>query len=460
MNNLKVLDIEEIEKCLKIKYKKIKTDTKILGISTDTREENLKDKLFIALKGDNFDGSEFIKVAINKGVAAVICQDEVDSEFNNIIEVEDAKQSLMDIAAYYRSLFDIKGIGVTGSVGKTTTKDMIASVLNKKYKILKTEQNLNNEIGVSKTILELDDTYSAMVIEMAMCDAGEIAELSYIVKPDIGIVTNIGLSHIERLGSRENIFNAKMEIIHGMSEGSTLLLNGDDDLLKTYKNSSFKIKYYSLCDKFADLYATNIVFDSNATFFDIVDESRFISIEIPCIGNHNIYNALCAYMVGKEMGLSVKYIQEGLKSFSPSGMRQKIVNFKGITIIEDCYNASPASMKSAVETLHTLKLNGKKYMVVSDMLELGKLSEEEHYKIGMLIGEKNIQKLYCVGDLSENIAKGALDRGMAQKDVLMFESKQKLSESLKQNLSQGDIAWFKASRGMKLEKVINKIYVE
>lgn len=434
------------------------SDIYINGISTDTRED-LNGKLYIALEGDKFDGHDFINQAVDNGAVAIIIHKDINVNFNNIIKVNDTKQALIDIATYYRSLFDIKVVGVTGSVGKTTTKDMIASVVSQKYNVLKTNQNLNNEIGVSKTILNLDDDIDVVVIEMGMCNFGEISLLSNIIKPDIGVITNIGICHIESLKSQYNIFKAKMEILDGMKFGSTLILNRDNQLLKNYNNEQYQLKYYSVNSKDADIFSENICYNLNTTDFDIIDKSIKIKVKIPCLGEHNVGNALAAYLVGRELDIPINKILDGLEKYLPSGMRQKIVNFNEVVIIEDCYNANPDSMKAAVKTLSQFKSNnGRKIMVISDMLELGDMSSQEHYNIGRMIADSNIDQIYCFGVLSKYYVKGALDYGMKQSDVKIFKDKSDLTDNLKLNIKPGDILWFKASRGMELEEVLEKIY--
>ncbi|MBP0979870.1 MAG: UDP-N-acetylmuramoyl-tripeptide--D-alanyl-D-alanine ligase, partial [Oscillospiraceae bacterium] len=384
------------------------------------------------------------------------------NNLKNIIRVSDTKKALIKIATYYRSLFKIPVIGITGSVGKTTTKDMIASVLSQKYNVLKTSENLNNEIGVSKTILNLDDKHDVAVIEMGMCNFGEISELSEIIKPDIGVVTNIGVTHIEALKTKENIFKAKLEILDGMEKDSILILNKDSDFLCDYKNNNYNIKYFGLKNKNANICAENI--DSNLeTSFDIVDGETKTRIKIPCLGEHSVYSALCAYLVAKQLDLSNGEIINGLSLYSPSGMRQKIVNFKDVVIIEDCYNASPDSMKAAVKTLDKININKNnlKILVISDMLELGDISEKSHYDIGSLIARSDINKLYCFGPFSKKYRDGALDFGMSKDKIKYFENQDDLNDlvsALKSDIKSGNIIWFKASRGMKLEKVLEKIY--
>lgn len=431
------------------------TEGYINGVSTDTRED-LKGKLFIALEGDSFDGHDFINKALEKGAVAVIAHKDVNCD--RLIKVANTKQALIDIATYYRSLFDVKVIGITGSVGKTTTKDMVASVVGRKYEILKTEQNLNNEIGVSKTILNLHEDVDVAIIEMGMCNFGEILEITNIIKPDIGVITNIGVSHIENLKTRENIFKAKMEILGGMKKGSMLILNKDVDFFSNYSNEGYDIKFYSIKSENADVFANNIYYNLEKINFDIVDGSLKIKVKLPCLGEHIVYSALVAYIIGRQLEISVDDILEGLKLYRPSGMRQKIVDVKGIKFIEDCYNASPDSMKAAIETLSGITISGRKIMVISDMLELGCIANKEHYNVGRLIAKSDIGKIYCFGDFSKQYVIGAIENGMSKKDVEIFPSKIELEKKLKTEIKSGDIIWFKASRGMKLEEVIEKIY--
>ncbi len=441
-------------------------DIDINVISTDTRED-IRGGLYIALEGENFDGHDFINLAIKKGVAAVISHKKIDcGGFKNLILVRDTKQALMDIAGYYRLLFDVKFVGVTGSVGKTTTKDMIASVLEQRYHVLKTQENLNNEIGVSKTILSLKPDHEVVVIEMGMSGLGEIAKLSNVVKPDIGVITNIGISHMELLGSRENIFKAKLEITEGMKCGSTLLLNGDDDLLARYDNKTYDIKFVCIAenntDKKANIFARNISCNFDDVEFDICDqekESIEIRAKLPCIGTHNIYSALIAYVVGRELKVEIDDIIRGINLYKPSGMRQRIVKFNGASVVEDCYNASPDSMKAAIKALSNTKTSGRTILVISDMLELGEQSKQYHYEIGRLVSESGVDRLYCIGNLAKQYCEGALAGGMKLEQVCFFESKQKLAEDLNKFIKDDDVVWVKASRGMKLEEMLNFMYL-
>lgn len=454
---MKSLKLAEIIKCVNSGSEVSNDDLFVSGISTDSRED-LKGKLYIALEGDKFDGHDFIDQAIKKGAVAVITHKDVDIEVDNLIRVKNTKQALIDIATYYRSLFDIKIIGVTGSVGKTSTKDMISTVLGQRYRVLKTEANLNNEIGVSKTILSLNDDYDVAVIEMGMCSFGEISELSNIIKPNIGVVTKIGVSHIEALGSRENILKAKLEIIDGMKKESLIVLNGDDDLLTDYNNENFMIERYGIYNKNSDVIAKNINSDFMETCFNIVDKDKILDAKIPCMGKHNIYNALAAYLIGRNLNLTDKEILNGLELYYPSGMRQKVVNFKGVTIVEDCYNANPDSMKAAIKTIREMDVKGEKIMVISDMLELGDISVSSHYDVGRMIADSDIDKIYCFGELSRQYVNGALDGKMKKENVKFFSKKDDVYKSLKDDIKRNNVIWFKASRGMKLEEIIEKIY--
>lgn len=444
--------ISEIEKIEEKEY--------IKGISTDTREE-MEGKAYIALRGKNFDGHNFVKQAIDKGALVVVVDRDVDLDIDlkKVIRVRDTLRALMDIAGYYRTLFKVKVVGITGSVGKTTTKDMISSVLEKKFKVLKTQENLNNEIGVSKTLLSLKDEHEVMVIEMGMCNFGEISELSKMVKPSIGVVTNIGVSHMETLKNQENIFKAKMEIIDGMEKGSTLILNGDDNFLKNYKNQAYNIKKYSINNQKDSVFVKNLRNVNSKSQFNIIDGSKNIKIKMPGLGEHMVYNALAAYLVGKSLELNDEQILDGIKTYKPSGMRQKIINLKNITIVEDCYNASPDSMKAAIKTLEQMQCEGIKIMVISDMLELGNIEKKAHYDMGVRIAKnKKINKIFAFGSLSNYYIKGALDAGMDLKNVNFFKNKDDLYESLKNDLMKNNIVWFKASRGMHLEDISKKIY--
>ncbi|MDE6155332.1 MAG: UDP-N-acetylmuramoyl-tripeptide--D-alanyl-D-alanine ligase, partial [Eubacterium sp.] len=354
---------------------------------------------------------------------------------------------------YYRSKFNIPLVGLTGSVGKTTTKEFTYLVVNAKYNAIKTLGNLNNEIGLPQMLFNLDDSTQAAVIEMGMNHFGEIHRLTTAAKPTIALITNVGTSHIENLGSREGILEAKLEILDGLEKGSPLILNGDNDMLKTVKNDDYKIVFYGIED--GDFKAENITQDNDQTAFDIVYFGKRQRVVIPTIGIHNVYNALAAFAVGYFLDIDSQMCADALAQYVPEGMRQKSVSYGGITFIEDCYNASPDSMRAAIHTLADTKSN-KKIAVLSDMLELGDYSIQAHSEVGKMAADAGVDYLFTVGEMSKYINSSAKENGL--ENAFHFDSKEELADKLLEILQTGDAVIFKASRGMKLEDVIHNVY--
>lgn len=427
-------------------------DTEITSVAIDTRKIE-KGCLFICIKGERFDAHRFIDEAFEKGAAAVMISEDVKID-KPYIKVDDTAKQMLSLAGYYRSKFDIPIVALTGSVGKTTTKEFTHLVVNSKYKAIKTLGNLNNEIGLPQMLFMLDSSTEAAVIEMGMNHFGEIHRLSTATQPTVGIITNIGVSHIENLGSREGILEAKLEILDGLKKGAPLLLNGDNDLLSTVKNDDYKIYFYAV-DNDADFKAVDIKENPNSTSFTVQYFGKEQKITIPAIGKHNVYNALAAFAVGILLDIDAETAADALKTYEPSGMRQKVVEINGITSIEDCYNASPDSMKAGITTLAGIQAC-KKIAVLSDMLELGEYSEQAHYDVGTMAAENKIDYLLCVGSDAKYIVDGARDNGLL--NAYLFDSKQSLTDKLFEIAEKGDAVLFKASRGMKLEEVISEIY--
>jgi len=428
------------------------TDAEITSVAIDTRKIE-KGSLFICIKGERFDAHQFIDEAFEKGAAAVMISADIKPD-KPYVKVDDTAKQLLKLAGYYRSRFNIPVIGLTGSVGKTTTKEFTHLVVHAKYNSIKTEGNLNNEIGLPQMLFKIDSSVEAAVIEMGMNHFGEIHRLSEAAKPTMGIITNIGVSHIENLGSREGILKAKLELLDGLEKGAPLLLNGDNDLLSAVKNADYKIYFYAVKHE-ADFKAVNIEEDLNATSFTVRYFGREERITIPVIGMHNVYNALAAFAAGILLDIDPKTAAAALKGYVPSGMRQRVVDVNGITSIEDCYNASPDSMRAGIDALCRIKAK-RKIAVLSDMLELGEYSAAAHYEVGKTAAEKKIDYLLCVGSDAEYMIKGAVENGLSQ--AYYFNSKEALTNKLYEITKAGDAVLFKASRGMRLEDVISEIY--
>ncbi|MEE1503321.1 MAG: UDP-N-acetylmuramoyl-tripeptide--D-alanyl-D-alanine ligase [Acutalibacteraceae bacterium] len=421
-------------------------------ISTDSREID-GTTLFIALKGERFDANDFVPDVLNKGAKAVVCS-KYDGNDERVILVEDTGKALLDIAAGYRQNFNIPFVALTGSVGKTTTKGMIYAVLSEKFNTLRTEGNLNNEIGVPKTLFRLENSHEAAVIEMGMNHFGEISRLSKTVCPDIGVITNVGTAHIENLGSRNGILKAKSEILDGMKAGSPLVINGDSDILNKVQADDYKVIRFGLDG--GDVTAENIDPTSLGSGFTVKYKNETARAFVPSQGIHNVYNGLCAIAVGLLLGMTLEECVRGLRNFAPEGMRQKITSVKGMTFIEDCYNANLDSMCAALETLKSLKIR-RTVAVLGDMLELGDFSKEAHQRVGEKAFETECGLVVTFGDAAEDIAKAFIESGGVAK---AFKDKTELTNYLRENLKEGDTVLFKGSRGMKMEEIFTSLYKE
>ncbi len=422
-------------------------------VCTDTRKIT-HGSLFIAIKGENFDGHDFAAKAVESGAKAVVCEKDCGLGENQIL-VESTRQALLDLAGYYRSLFNIPVIGITGSVGKTTTKEMTHAVMSSKYNTLKNEGNLNNEIGVPLTLFRLEKTHEAAVIEMGMSGFDEISRMTKAVKPDVAIISNIGVSHIEKLGSREGILKAKLEILNGMKEDAPLILNADDDMLITVNAGNRPVTYYGIENEKSMFKAFEITSKEDETELTVGFSGGTGRVSLPFPGRHNIYNALAAVAAGSFFGIKPLTGFEALKNYVPAGMRQRINKKCGITFIEDCYNASPDSQAAALAVLGGMTAK-RKIAVIGDMLELGDVSESAHYGVGTKAAENNIDTVFTYGQRSLQTAKGASDGNIPY--VKSFDDKEKLANELVSYLEEGDAVLFKASRGMKLEDVIFAVY--
>ena len=423
-------------------------------ISTDSRviDENT---LFVALKGERFDANDFVDDVLEKGAKAVVCS-RYNGESDRVLLVEDTGKALLQIAKGYRLKFKIPFVALTGSVGKTTTKGMVHAVLSEKFNTLKTQGNLNNEIGVPKTLFCLENSHEAAVIEMGMNHFEEISRLTKTVLPDIGIITNVGTAHIENLGSRQGILKAKYEITEGMKKGSPLIINGDNDMLSTIDTNDFEIIKFGIDSSNLYMKAEDVKFLPDGSEFTAVCENERVKAFVPAVGIHNVYNALCAMCVGKKMGFTLSKAAVALKNFAPEGMRQNVREVKGYTFIEDCYNANPDSMKASLVTLNTIKKT-RSIAVLGDMLELGSYSDTAHYEVGKIAGDVKTDIVITFGELSTLIKKGAEENGT---ESYSFSDKRELTNFLKSILKENDTVLFKGSRSMKMEEIFHELYKE
>lgn len=422
------------------------------GVSKDTRED-MSGKLYIPIIGENFNGHKFVQQAIvEKGAVASLWQrDQPEPPTDvNLIFVEDTIEALQHLASSYRDQIGMKVVGITGSNGKTTTKDMVTSLLQTTFNVHKTAGNYNNHIGLPLTILSMKEDTEVAVLEMGMSGRGEIELLSHIAKPDAAIITNIGESHMQELGSREGIAEAKLEIAAGLKPGGKLIINGDEPLLKNKRSElDCNVITFGINDK-NDYVAQDIVLKGNGTQF-IIEETAYM---IPVLGAHNVTNALASIVVGEIFGVNEENRKKGLAKVSLTAMRNEVVETSGgWTVINDAYNASPTSMKAAIDLLGSLTGYSKKIAVLGDMLELGDQEIPFHQEVGRYVQDKGIDFVLTYGDLGKNIAEGAA-AVLGSERVKSYTDKKILIEDLLKVLQPHDVVIVKGSRGMRLEEVV------
>ena len=412
--------------------------------------------LFFATKGERVDGHSFIPQVASKKAACVVCENIPENVEIPYILVEDSFLALKQVATFYRENLKIPVIGITGSVGKTSTKEIISSVISTRYNVLKTEGNFNNEVGLPLTILRIRDEHKVAVVEMGINHFGEMHRLSEIAKPDVCVITNIGQCHLEFLGSREGILKAKSEIFDFMNPEGYVCVNGDDDMLSTIKEvHGEKPVTYGLTMK-NDVYVTEVkskgIFGSKATIY-LNDET--FDVEIPLPGEHMVMNALAATCVGDLLGLKPEEIAEGIKNVKAVGGRSNLIALEDKTILDDCYNANPVSMKAAIDLLK--QANTRKVAVLGDMFELGEGQEKMHGEIGTYAVEKDMDVLVCVGELSKNMYSAAMqEKEVSKKAIQIYYMKdtQETLEKIHSILEKDDTILVKASHGMGFAKVV------
>lgn len=425
---------------------------KVKLISNDSRTQD-QDWVYLALVGERLDGHDYVKEAMENGAIAVIAQ---RPGLKNSLLTKDTYQALKDIAIGYKNRYQVPYIAVTGSSGKTTTKDMMYYALNESEKTLRNMGNLNSEIGLPMTLLNLDDSYECAVLEMGMYNLGEIDYLAEIVKPHIGVITNVGIAHLMNLKTRENILKAKMEIANYMSQKDFLLINGDNDLLQTVDKKSIQPRVYTFgMDSQNDIYVLEDKSENNKTFVKASILGEIVEFEIPTIGQHNIYNALSAMGVCKLLGLDLKTSAEGLKKYQPSKYRMEKSEVGGKLVINDCYNANPYSMKASISTLDQVAAK-RKVAVLADMLELGEESDKYHFEIGELL-TNYVDVIIAIGDQAANYIDGAKSAGFSPDNMYHFKNNEEAIREINSILLEGDAIIIKGSRGMKLEEVADSI---
>lgn len=447
------------------------------GVVLDSRKVG-KDYVFIATRGERVDGHSFIDSVFDAGALGVICEKAPESPKGAYIVVGDSFQALKDLAAYYRRQLDIKVVGITGSVGKTSTKEFVASVLSKGFRVLKTEGNFNNEVGLPLTVLRIREDCEIAVLEMGISDFGEMHRLSRIARPDVCLITNIGQCHLENLGSRDGILRAKTEIFDYMQEGGRICLNGDDDKLATIREVRGSVPVFFGSGEnstvYADHYENRGLMGSRARIHirkmggETAADADFTA-EIPLPGEHMLYNALAAATVGALFGLTTQQIQAGIRDVEAVGGRSHVIRTDRLTLIDDCYNANPVSMKAAIDLLHMTDVpdmagaepgtdrKARKAAILGDMFELGADEAALHREVGAYAARKDIDVVICVGKLCKNMYDGARSVDHPSVKAYYFENKEALFAGIGEIIRDGDIVLVKASHGMHFEEIISKL---
>lgn len=455
MNN-KIITVDKILEVCDGELLSGNRELEVDSYSKDSRNIQLGD-MYIAIKGERVNGNDYIESAFNNGAIGCITDENVDSKLLEkfaskvVIKVKDTIKAIQEIAKYKRSLYNIPVIAVTGSVGKTSTKDIIANVMAQKFNVLKTEGNLNNHIGLPLTLLKLKD-HTAIVVEMGMNHFKEISLLTNIAKPTGCVITNIGTSHIGNLGSRENILKAKLEILEGLSDDGFVLINNDNDLLNDWAKKENKYKIYTYGIENESKYmASNILQLEDSSSFEI----NGIKANVPVGGTHFVYNSACAFAIGDILGIEKEKIIRGISEFKLTAKRMDIQVIKdNIKIINDSYNASYDSVKAVLEVM-SKTIASRKVTVLGDMAELGEFSKELHQKVGDEVVNNRIDVLITVGEYAREIANRAGSLGM--KEIFKFENIDDATEFIKNNIKKGDLILLKASNFMNFSKILEEL---
>ena len=444
---------------------------RVCRICTDSRVAREGD-LFIALRGKAYDGHQFVKEVLRLGVKGMVIEESMGKKYLSIVRklqqsqieatplvvgVDDTTRAFQEIAAYHRRRFQIPVVAITGSNGKTTTKEMVASTLRERWNVLKTKGNFNNRLGVPHTLLRLTKRHQVAVLEMGVDAEGQTSRLCEIAQPTHGMITNIGPDHLEYFGSMEGSARAKAELLAGLPNDGVIILNADDQWYEFLKQRTRCLKKSFGIKAQSDIRGSDIQSHGAQTMFRVHlrgrKQSHRVSINVQ--GQHNVSNALSAVAMGQALGISMKHIATGLAKFRPVAMRSQIKSIGGMTIVEDCYNANPASMKAALILLKKLGQDKRTIAVVGDMLELGKNAKALHEEVGAYISDLTISYLIACGNLGQEIARGAKKHGMADSRVFLAKTTSQGAECLKKIACPGDVVLLKASRNMKLENVLD-----
>jgi len=439
--------------------------TLFTSVITDSRSAS-PGALFFALRGERYDGREFVSSALEMGASGAVTSAPVKWEYPGaaLIQVEDTLAALGRLAAAHRLRFKGRVVGVTGSVGKTTAKDMIAAVLSVRLNVLKNQGNMNTEIGVPLSVLNLSPEYDVGVFELAMRLKGEISYLAGIVRPQVGVITNISETHLERLGTRENIALAKAELLEALPHDGLAVLNGDNEWIqRILPMARCRAVLYGIeagagspAGQRPEVTASDVAVNGDGTRFVLRSGGRSIPCFIPIPGGHHVYNALAAACVGLNFGLELEEIAGGLGGFRPSGMRSESIDAHGVRFINDAYNASPVSTKAALSVLSRVA-RGRAVAVLGDMLELGEYTFAGHRETGETAAAEGIDVLVAVGRLAREIAAGALAAGMPAGRVHRVETNREAIDLLKMMLKPGDTVLVKGSRGVRMEEILDAL---
>lgn len=430
------------------------TAKEVSSVVIDSRKVT-QDSLFVAIRGARVDGHTFIPQTIEAGALCALSEEPLGEVTFPYILVDSCTQALKDLAEHYRKSLDIKVVGISGSVGKTSTKEMIATVLSQKYNVLKTEGNFNNEIGVPLTIFNLREEHEIAVLEMGINHFGEMTRLAKMARPDICVITNIGVAHMELLGSRDGILKAKTEMFQYMNPDGTIIFNGDDDKLITYSpENGITPIYFGLGENSsyrAEQIANNGLRGTNATF--VTPKSKF-SAHISIPGEHMVHNALAGIAVGYALGMSDAEIKAGIEALKPLAGRNHLIETNTYTIIDDCYNANPISMKASIDVLS--KADTRTVAILGDMGELGAKEKEMHYDVGQHTATAGIHVLICIGTLSEELARGAKETG-CNIQIYHYPDQEHFFAEMSSILEKNDTILVKASHAMAFEKIVKKL---
>lgn len=434
-------------------------NVEITGLIHDSREAT-EGSLFFALEGAA-DGHQFVSSARVRGAKAAVCSKSIDVDFP-VVMVEDTRRALRDVAREYKATLPCKTVAITGSVGKTTTRTMVMHLLEQQFQTCGTIKNYNNDIGLPVTIGASRPDCEMLVLEMGMNHFGEMSVLTFIGRPDMVVITNIGSMHIENLGSREGILKAKLEILEGLQPGGTALFNGDEPLLWGLRDrTDCKTIYFGLENPDCQFRAVDVELQESSSTFRIQGQGFDFPVEIPVSGLHNVHNATGAIVVALLMGVPVEKIQRAMKTYENTSQRQQTLHHKGFTLIDDTYNAGPESMEAALRVLGDTSGQGEKFKriaVLGDMLELGNHASAEHHRIGRVAAYK-ADMLLTYGPLSEKTVRGAVTGGMSQRNAMNFATQEELLNVLKNRAKPGDVLLFKGSHGMHMEDIL-KAFME